>query len=210
MSISSLLAAHQDCALFRTASRHLGVSALPIARFVSALAQKQDWTSAEIRAFFGDSRKSDPQCRIADITALIPEYRAFLDQHDFHPCRNAAIDPAEFVHDIIGHAALGHPVTPRGEILACAGVAGFSPEVGMDYFINALLMFCLGYRLFDDVPPARVRLDSATRKDIDTAFEAGSELANRLAYSEQGQAFALEFIVQAWPRIRQIKAVPLA
>lgn len=209
MAIISLLTAHQDCALFRDALNRLRQPALPIASFVSALEKKPAWTTAEIRAFFGDSRKPEPQRRIAEIAALIPEYGEFLDQHCFHAHRDNAIDPAEFVHDAIGHIALGNPITPRGEVVACAGVAGFSSKIGMDYFINALLMFCLGYRLFDDVPPARVPVDSAVREDIDVAYRAGSALAQRLEYSEQGQAMAMDFIIQAWPRIRQRKTLSI-
>ena len=209
MSLLALLTAHQDCVLFRAALDRLLQPALPIASFVSALDQKSAWTTAEIRAFFGESRKPEPQRRIAEIAALIPEYGEFLDQHGFHPHRDTAIDPAEFVHDAIGHIALEHPITPRGEVVACAGVAGFSSKIGMDYFINALLMFCLGYRLFDDVPPAQVPFDSAVREDIAAAYGAGSALARHLAYSEQGQALAVDFIVQAWPRIRQSKTLPI-
>ena len=71
------------------------------------------------------------------------EWDIFLQKYSFKKDCNL------FFHDIIGHITLKNNVTSKGEILATAGMCGFSFELGKFYFVNAILIFSLGYKLFD-------------------------------------------------------------
>ncbi len=204
MSLQNVLAEHRTLTPFALAAARLADDTVPITWFVAELQTRPTWSTAEVRAFFGQASPGRPGgCTHRALALLVPEYEEFLDRHGFHADRGEAADPAEFVHDAIGHIALGNPVTPLGELFACAGVAGFSHAMGIDYFINALLMFSLGYRLFDDVPPARVTITPEVGAAIGAAHGAGASLAESVGFSDRDKHDTLAFVVGNWERILQ-------
>jgi len=204
MDLWHVLAQYRFLTPFALVAARLADDTAPISRFVANLQSKPSWTTADVRAYFGQAvagRRSRRSHRT--LTLLVPEYGAFLDSHGFHPSRDEPADSAEFVHDAIGHIALGNPVTPIGELYACSGMAGFSHSVGIDYFINALLMFSFGHQLFDDVPPARVAITPDVGAAIGAAYDAGACLAEAVGYSDRGKHDTLEFVMGSWKKILQ-------
>jgi len=88
-----------------------------------------------------------------------------------------------FFHDIVGHIILKNNVTSKGEILATAGMSGFSFELGKFFFVNAILIYSLGYRLFDDTKSDYSDI-SKYIDDINIAYENGLKLRKFLKFNE--------------------------
>ena len=202
MGLRHLVYAHVHDMPFGLAAIRLADKSAPISRFVEELERKPVWRTAEVRAFFSQAGpRRTGGYRHKELAQQVPQYGRFLDRNRFQPNREELADPSEFVHDAIGHIALGHPVTPLGEICACAGVVGFSSTVGLDYFINALLMFSLGYQLFDDVPPATVAITSEVGAVIEAAYLGGTTLAQTVGYTDRNKHDTLVFVIDRWSQI---------
>jgi len=156
-------------------------------------------SSKEIGKFFGNtnmeydknfySKKHDCQ-----------EWNTFLEKYSFKKDCNM------FFHDIVGHIILKNNVTSKGEILATAAMCGFSFELGKFYFINALLIFSLGYRLFDGT---RSDYSDITQyiEDINIAYKNGQKLREYLSFNEsllEGLSIE-EYLYQNCSRLKEFR-----
>ena len=128
------------------------------------------------------------------------EWNDFLSKYSFKKNYNM------FFHDIVGHITLKNNVTPKGEILATAGMCGFSFELGKYYFVNAILIFSLGYRLFDDTRSDYSDI-SKYIEDIDMAYKNGLKLRKFLNFDEKLlQDFSIEeYLFQNCHKLKRFK-----
>jgi len=140
--------------------------------FLSFIDKKEFVSSKEIAKFFNKKNKQLNKkyfCR---------EWDSFLNRYSFKKNYNI------FFHDIIGHIALKNDVTSKGEILATAGMCGFSFELGKFYFVNAILIFSLGYKLYDNTKSDYSNI-SEYIEDINIAYSNGQKLRNFLNFDEK-------------------------
>jgi len=140
--------------------------------FLSFIDKKKFVSSEEIAKFFNNKNI------YFDNKYYCKEWNDFLNQYSFK--RNYNI----FFHDIVGHITLKNNVTSKGEILATAGMCGFSFELGKFYFVNAILIFSLGYRLFDDTRSDYSDI-SKYIEDINIAYKNGLKLRKFLNFNEK-------------------------
>lgn len=140
--------------------------------FLSFIDKKEFVSSEEIIKFFNNKSIN------FDNKYSCKEWNDFLNLYSFKKNYNM------FFHDIIGHIVLKNNVTSKGEILATAGMCGFSFELGKFYFVNALLIFSLGYKLFDDTRSDYSDI-SKYIEDINIVYKNGLKLRKFLKFDEK-------------------------
>ena len=139
--------------------------------FLSFIDKKEFVSSEEIAKFFNN------KYIYFDNKYFVKEWEDFLSQYSFKKNYNMLF------HDIVGHIILKNDVTSKGEILATAGMCGFSFELGKFYFVNAILIFSLGYKLFDDTRSDYSDI-SKYIEDINIAYKNGLKLRKFLNFDE--------------------------
>ena len=105
------------------------------------------------------------------------QWKVFLNKHSFKE------DNKMFFHDLIGHITLKNNITSKGEILATAGMCGFSFELGKFYFVNAILIFSLGYNLFDGTRSDNSDITQYI-DEINLSYQRGIRLRDYLNFNE--------------------------
>jgi hypothetical protein len=166
--------------LFAETQKRLSNFEYPISRFVGQLDGPDSWSYVRILSIFGAQPiPCGPTRRL--VAGLIPSYELFLRATGSQIEIDGICDTSLLVHDLIGHLLLDQPITSRGEILACAGVAGFSWSSGADYFINSILMLSFGLPLIENVTPDNVVIDD----DIATAIH-NSWIRGKVLWSVSG------------------------
>jgi hypothetical protein len=200
-AVRALCWRHRALPVFAATLERLGRVELPIVQFVEQLDGTSSWSPLRRDHFFGvQDVPRGPGARLVGLR--VPGYEAFLQATSPRVDWEAPCQPGLLIHDLIGHLLLAQPTTPRGEIVACAGAAGFSWEAGADYFVNALLMFSLGLPLFEDVVPGRCQIDSALASACDSAWTRGRHLCRQLA-PPRADVIPLTFLlVEQWTRLR--------
>lgn len=197
--LRGLCAQHHATWIFAATLDRLGRDDLPIVQFVDQLADASTWAPSRRNQIFGSTRPSNgPYPYI--VALQIPAYDAFLQATTPLSDRFTPSSPAQLIHDLVGHLLLGQPTTPSGELVACAGVAGFSWEAGADYFVNALLMFSLGLPLYEDVVPAQCCVDQTLAAACDAACNRGWHLRRALKFEGGVTPMAFSIVAQ-WQRL---------
>lgn len=189
--------------LFSRISAHLANSDRPIVRFLARLpAPAPELESIRTELFGIPGPTIGPSA--AEVAQLVPEYEAFLQLVAPTTLREQAVVPALLVHDLIGHLLLGQPTTPRGELIACAGTAGFSWDAGADYFINAILMFSLGLPVYEDVVPGRCDIDDSLVAECALAWERAKYYRQRLTTSASGVTVLAYLLLRHWDDLKRL------
>jgi hypothetical protein len=163
---------------FRLVERRLRQSDAPIARFVREVERRAQWGPPELTEFFGVG--SARAVRRGDVSDRVADYAEFLRREGLRDDPEDRICAADLIHDLIGHIVFGNGTGPVGEIQATAAVFGFCPAVGVDYFINALLMFALGYSIFVGTTPHRMEVGDELSERVASLFAAGAVLHDRM------------------------------
>ncbi len=139
--------------------------------FLSFINKEAFMSSKEISKSF---KSKNIEC---DKKYYCKEWDIFLNKYSFKQDCNL------FFHDIVGHIILKNNVTSKGEILATAGMCGFSFELGKFWFVNAILIFSLGYRLFDGTRSDTFDISNII-EDINIAYQNGEKLRQFLDFDE--------------------------
>jgi len=105
------------------------------------------------------------------------EWDIFLNKYSFKQDCNL------FFHDIVGHITLKNKINSKGEILATAGMCGFSFELGKFWFVNAILIFSLGYKLFNGTRSDTFDISNII-EDINIVYQNGQKLRLFLNFEE--------------------------
>lgn len=140
-------------------------------KFLSSIDKDTFMSTDEIEKFFNNKKLSfgiDFKCK---------QWEEFLYKYSFQ--KNLDL----FFHDLIGHITLKNNVTSKSEILATAGMCGFSFELSKFYFINAILIFSLGYKLFDETRSDHSDISEYV-KEINIAYNNGKKLRTYLSFNE--------------------------
>lgn len=192
---------HAELELFSRISGHLANSERPIARFLARLPIPATELEAVRTELFGAPGPTTGPSAV-EVAQLVPEYEAFLQSVAPTTLREQPVVPALLVHDLVGHLLLEQPTTPRGELIACAGVAGFSWSAGADYFVNAILMFSLGLPLFDDVVPGRCEIDDVLAAECELAWKRAGHHRRRLTTSAEGVTALAYILLRHWDYLK--------
>lgn len=195
--IREICSSHSRIELFSRIGEHISNSDRPITRFLDLLpipTSRLDSVRAEVFA----CPRIPVGLPLSTVIRIAPEYEAFLQSLDPSPLHESIFDPALIIHDLVGHILLEQPTTPYGELVACAGVAGFSWIAGADYFVNAILMFSLGLPLFDDVEPDVCEIDDNLAAECGMAWELGRLYRLRLTDSSEGVTALAYLILERW------------
>lgn len=140
-------------------------------KFLSTIEKSTFKSTTEIEKIFNNNKKyfeTDLKCK---------QWEDFLYEHTFQ--KNYDL----LFHDLVGHVTLKNNVTSKGEILATAGMCGFSFELGKFYFINAILIFSLGYKLFDGTRSDYSDI-SEYIEEINISYNNGKKLRTYLSFNE--------------------------
>lgn len=184
--------------IFSRTLQRLEDETLPNSKFVKQLTDPTSWTSERRQHFFGSQGSGNGPLPVW-VNSCIPDFEAFLQKIAPDTDRFIPFSSGQLIHDLIGHLLLKQPTTPRGEIVACAGAAGFSWDAGADFFVNALLMFSLGLPIFEGVTIGHCPVDQALVQDCNWAWNRSKTLRN-LLNTEDVDVTALAFqIVEQWP-----------
>lgn len=199
-TIRALCSRERALPVFGATLRRLDKPELPIVRFVEQLDGDASWAADRRDQFFGPP--CPPRGPVARFVGLrVPPFEAFQQATAPGTDWDAPCPPGQLIHDLVGHFLLAQPTTPRGEIVACAGVAGFSWEAGADYFVNALLMFSLGLPLFEDVVPGRCEVDAALSSECDAAWTRGRHHREQLGFARADVTSLAFLLVERWDRL---------
>lgn len=202
MQVREICARHAELELFSRLGGYLANSDRPIARFLARLPiSATELESVRAELFGAQGSATGPSA--VEVVQLIPEYAAFLQSIAPATLCEQSVVPALLVHDLVGHLLLKQPTTPRGELIACAGVSGFSWSAGADYFVNAILMFSLGLPLFDDVVPSRCEIDDILAAECALAWECGIRHRQRLTTSTEGVAALAYLLLRRWAHLKE-------
>jgi hypothetical protein len=204
MQVHEISSRHAELELFSQISGYLANSERPIARFLARLPIPAIELESVRTELFGTPGLAIGPSAI-EVAHLVPEYETFLQSVAPTTLREQPVVPALLVHDLVGHLILEQPTTPRGELIACAGVAGFSWEAGADYFINAILMFSLGLPLFDDVVPGRCEIDAILAAECALAWKRAGHYRRQLTTSPRGVTALAYLLLHHW---NYLKALP--
>ena len=139
--------------------------------FLSTIDKDTFMSTKEIERFFNNKKRyfrTDLECE---------QWEDFLYKYSFQKNHDLLF------HDLIGHITLKNNVTSKGEILATAGMCGFSFELGKFYFMNALLIFSLGYKLFDGTRSDYSDI-SEYMEEINISYNNGKKLRTYLSFNE--------------------------
>lgn len=188
---------HAGLELFSRISEHLANSERPIVRFLARLPVPATEIESLRTELFGTSGPITGPSAV-EVAQLVPEYEAFLQSVAPQTHREQPVVPALLMHDLVGHLLLEQPTTPRGELIACAGVAGFSWAAGADYFVNSILMFSLGLPLFDDVVPGICEFDDILAAECELAWKRAGHYRRRLSTSTHGVTALVYLILRHW------------
>jgi hypothetical protein len=201
MQVREICHHHAEHELFSRISAHLANSEHPIVRFLARLpVPATEFESLRTELFGAQGPITGPSA--VEIAQMVPEYETFLQTVAPTTHREQPVVPALLVHDLVGHLLLEQPPTPRGELIACAGVAGFSWTAGADYFVNAILMFSLGLPLFDDVVPGRCEIDDILAAECALAWKRAGYYRRRLSSSSHGVTALAYLLLCHWDYLK--------
>ncbi len=201
IQVREICSRHAELELFSRISGLLANSERPIARFLSRLPiPVAELESVRTELFGAPGPTVGPSA--VEVAQLVPEYGTFLQSVAPATLRECSVAPAQLVHDLVGHLLLEQPTTPRGELIACAGVAGFSWVAGADYFVNAVLMFSLGLPLFDDVVPGQCEIDDVLAAECELAWERAGRHRRRLTTSAEGVTALAYLLLRHWDHLK--------
>lgn len=195
--VREICSRHSKLELFSRIDEHISNCDNPITRFLNLLPM----TTAElnlIRAKVFVAPRVPVDLSLSTIIQVVPEYEAFLQSLDQNALHESTLPPALIIHDLVGHILLEQPTTQHGELVACAGVVGFSWAAGVDYFINAILMFSLGQPLFDDVELGWCEIDDNLAAECSMAWELGKAYRQRLSFSSEGVTALAYLLLERW------------
>lgn len=196
---------HEDFPIFAQTLYRLSISSISITQFVEQIKEDDtaSWSQIRIKHFFGTpNRPRAPSPRTVSMS--VPNFESFLRSTCSNVEWDINSDESLLLHDLIGHLLLAQPITPHGEIIACAGVAGFSFSAGADYFINAILMFSLGLPLFDNVTASRCYIDSSLALKCHAAWRHGRIIRHHIGMEEEDVVKLVTLVVEKWPLISRI------
>lgn len=165
-----VLSPHSSCPIFSKSIDFIVIDKV-LQKFLSIIDKDTFMSTDEIEKFFNNKKLSfgtDLKCE---------QWEQFLYKYSFQKNHDL------FFHDLIGHITLKNNVTSKGEILATAGMCGFSFELGKFYFINAILIFSLGYKLFDGTRSDHSDI-SEYIKEINISYNNGKKLRTYLSFNE--------------------------
>lgn len=141
-------------------------------KFLSKIDKTIFMSTQQIDKIFNKNKKpykTDIECR---------QWDEFLSKNYFSKSERL------FFHDIVGHITLKNGVNSKGEILATVAMCGFSFVLGRFYFINAILIFVLGYKLFDDTISDHSDI-SCYVDEINNSYNSGKRLREYLGFDEK-------------------------
>lgn len=194
MQVQEICSRHAGVELFARISRYLANSDRPITRFLARLPIPASEIESVRKDLFG-APSTTVGLSAVQVAQLIPEYGILLQSLSPPTLCEQLVAPAQLIHDLVGHVLLRQPTTPRGELIACAGVAGFCWEAGADYFVNAILMFSLGLPLFDNVVPGLCEIDDVLAAECALAWVNARHYRRQITSSVDDGVTALAYLI---------------
>jgi hypothetical protein len=162
--------------------------------FLSIIDKNHFMSSKEISNFFNNKELSHNN------HSSCCQWDSFLDQYFFKKDYNMLF------HDLVGHITLKNNISSKGEILATAGMCGFSFELGKFYFINAILIFSLGYKLFDGTRSDYSNIGEYI-DEMNIAYDNGQKLRAYLNFNETllNEISIEEFLLANCEKLKRFK-----